>query len=764
MFTNLLQIPFRICDTIPLYDVLSEIIRKDYFQPVSSFENDLKNAQRLQNDIAVLSREKDIDIERFEQTLYQYYHLLSDLSNKFMDNSVSFEWYGTLRYQPKHCSFSSWKQEQLQLIYEMGCLKSYHALNGNAYTDEGLKLACQSLKVGAGYFDVLLKMDPQIRAELPDFDEDTLQCLKGMLIAQAQELVWLKAAMGNTVKDHIIARLSIKVSELYDKAAFYASESDSITLDWINHFKVKKFHFEAAAHYRMSMVAIDSFRYGDQVAHLKVASKVCDEGLKYKSYVDKSVIEDLQGLTEVVKSTLKGAEKDNDLVYLKPVPNARELPAIAGVSMVEILCPESFFQRPLGIEAFKALVPFSIIQIAQAFRERQDAFIVDHFHEPLGALTRMFSKFLAERDLPASIDSIQKPESIPDSLLQHSLEIISIGGTKLIENSMLEIGKLGKQCQDLVEACEERLTMERYEDRLMRERQGTNRWNREMSETAAAAFSSRVSKMNTYLEQGLQSDSLIMNLYNSIKDILLIYCGGNRALLSTIPKSSRAHVDTKVGQVIGELRELLTAADKLEQSKQRTISSVNIKSRDHSVFPVVMGQYKKNPQRFLDDEGKVSSRKFEAVYESHIKAFETDIKHVDQIKQKQIDLEKKIHEKNLQLIEVKKALEDSSQINCHQALQSFEEAYVQYLELVSNLNQASRFYSDFLEKGNALLHEIDQFLYSRREEARELLINIENQDKLRKIEDSMQNNRVPLAAPQSQRAISRDPTEDMHLP
>lgn len=137
---------------------------------------------------------------------------------------------------------------------------------------------------------------------------------------------------------------------------------------------------------------------------------------------------------------------------------------------------------------------------------------------------------------------------------------------------------------------------------------------------------------------------------------------------------------------------------------------------------------------------------------------------MDQIKQKQIDLEKKIHEKNLQLIEVKKALEDSSQINRHQALQSFEEAYVQYLELVSNLNQASRFYSDFLEKGNALLHEIDQFLYSRREEARELLINIENQDKLRKIEDSMQNNRVPLAAPQSQRAISRDPTEDMHLP
>lgn len=760
MFNNLIQIPFRICDAKPLHDILADFIKRDYFQPVTSFGDDLKYAQHLQNSLAVLSREEAPDIEHFESILYKYYHFLSDVNNKFMDDCVEFEWYGTLRYQPKHCSFTSWKQEQLQLIYEMGALYSYKALHENAYTDDGLKLACTSLKKAAGFFDALLNLNKDLLRGIPDFDDDTLQCIKIMLIAQAQELVWLKAAMGKTVKDHLIARLSKKVSELYKQAAEYGAESDAITLDWINHFKVKGYHFEAAAQYRMSVVALNGFKYGEQVAHLKVASKLCDEGAKYKRYVTELVVEDLQGLTDMVKSTLKSAEKDNDLVYLKPVPDFKALPAITGASMVDAEQSKQFFEKSSENEAFQRLVPFSIIQVAQAFRERQEVFVIDHFHEPLKALTRMFNKFLAERDLPASIDAIQKPETVPDSLLHHSQEIISMGGTKLIDSSMFEIGKLAKQCQDLVDACNERLSMERYEDHLMKEKQGSDRWTREPSRVAASELSTRVNKMASYLDQSLQSDSLIMDLYRAIKEVLLVYCGGKQKLIGTIPRSSHAQVNSSVGQVIGQLRELLANGDKIEQSKQRLISSVGVKSRDHSIFPVIMSQYKKNLEKFLDEEGKISHRKFEPVYESHIKAFNTDLQLVDDLKQKQMDLEKKIHEKNLQLLEVRQSSAHAAHDKRHQALQSFEEAYVQYLDLVSNLNQASKFYADFLDKGNAVLHDVDHYLYERREEARELLLNIQNQDKLRDIENAMQNQGTPLAAPQSQRAF-RDPSQDM---
>lgn len=760
MFNNLIQIPFRICDAKPLHDILADFIKRDYFQPVTSFGDDLKYAQHLQNSLAVLSREEAPDVEHFESILYKYYHFLSDVNNKFMDDCVEFEWYGTLRYQPKHCSFTSWKQEQLQLIYGMGALYSYKALHENAYTDDGLKLACTSLKKAAGFFDVLLNLNKELLRGVPDFDSDTLLCIKIMLIAQAQELVWLKAAMGKTVKDHLIARLSKKVSELYKQAAEYGAESDAITLDWINHFKVKGYHFEAAAQYRMSVVALDGFKYGEQVAHLKAASKHCDEGAKYKRYVTEPVVEDLQGLTDMVKSTLKSAEKDNDLVYLKPVPDFKALPVITGVSMVDAEQSKQFFEKPPGSEAFQRLVPFSIIQVAQAFRERQEVFVIDHFHEPLKALTRMFNKFLAERDLPASIDAIQKPETVPDSLLHHSQEIISMGGTKLIDSSMFEIGKLAKQCQDLVDACNERLSMERYEDRLMKEKQGSDRWTREPSSIAASELSTRVNKMASYLDQSLQSDSLIMDLYHAIKEVLLVYCGGKQKLNGTIPRSSHAQVNSGVGQVIGQLRELLASGDKIEQSKQRLISSVGVKSRDHSIFPVIMSQYKKNLEKFLDEEGKISHRKFEPVYENHIKAFNTDLQLVDDLKQKQMDLEKKIHEKNLQLLEVRQTSANAAHDKRHQALQSFEEAYVQYLDLVSNLNQASKFYSDFLDKGNAVLHDVDHYLYERREEARELLLNIQNQDKLRDIENAMLAQGTPLAAPQSQRAF-RDPSQDM---
>ena len=41
--------------------------------------------------------------------------------------------------------------------------------------------------------------------------------------------------------------------------------------------------FLAAAHLRSSTIAADSFQYGEQVAHLRVASQAVDQALKSKS-------------------------------------------------------------------------------------------------------------------------------------------------------------------------------------------------------------------------------------------------------------------------------------------------------------------------------------------------------------------------------------------------------------------------------------------------------------------------------------------------
>ena len=45
----------------------------------------------------------------------------------------------------------------------------------------------------------------------------TIQCLEYLMLAQAQETIWQKAINNNSMKDSVVARLSIQTSEYYSK-------------------------------------------------------------------------------------------------------------------------------------------------------------------------------------------------------------------------------------------------------------------------------------------------------------------------------------------------------------------------------------------------------------------------------------------------------------------------------------------------------------------------------------------------------------------
>ena len=63
------------------------------------------------------------------------------------------------------------------------------------------------------------------------------------MLAQAQETIWQKAINNNSMKDSVVARLSIQTSEYYSKALDFGNSSDLIKLEWINHMKVKNYIF-----------------------------------------------------------------------------------------------------------------------------------------------------------------------------------------------------------------------------------------------------------------------------------------------------------------------------------------------------------------------------------------------------------------------------------------------------------------------------------------------------------------------------------------
>ena len=528
------------------------------------------------------------------------------------------------------------------------------------------------------------------------------------------------------MKDSVISRLSYQTSEFYSQALAYGNSSDLIKLEWINHMKVKRFHFLAAAHFRSSSIAADAAQYGEQVAHLRAAALAVDQALKSKKYVSLLVLEDLLGLTDVIKTRLRTAEKDNDLIYLKLVPQQNELKPIVGVSMVKPFEPEQLSKKLLDYQVFKELLPYIIINVAQAMRERQDDFIITKFHEPIQSLNNMFTKFLNERGLPASIDSIQQPENIPDSIIQHSQEILKNGSMEFIEKSFKEIQNLNFECNHLLQECKTRLNLDRNEDQMLRDRQGTARWNRACTDEAASELITKTEKMKQYLEQAQNGDEIVYKNYISIRPILEIYSGGFESLTKYIPNSQYISLPESLSAIINDLRDQLSQANTMEKERKGFIRNLEIKSRDNNILPKLVKDYNTHRSEVYTEQGDFKPNCFESVYESHLKLFDPDLKYILETKDLQVSLEQKINIINNQFIQEFNNVKTASQEKRQGTLQILENGYEKFLQIVVNLNEGSKFYSDFIEKGTNVLRECEEYLYKRRIESRDLELAINN--------------------------------------
>lgn len=95
------------------------------------------------------------------------------------------------------------------------------------------------------------------------------------------------------------------------------------------------------------------------------AKKGLDTG---KRGIADSVVQDTKNLQAAVKSDLERAVRDNDLVYVSPIPPASQLAPIVGVGMVKLATPTEIAD-PIGWlmgggagqgPLFSALVPYGV--------------------------------------------------------------------------------------------------------------------------------------------------------------------------------------------------------------------------------------------------------------------------------------------------------------------------------------------------------------------------------------------------------------------
>lgn len=718
----LISVKRRETNSIDLYSQLATIVEREFFQTISQVEKDLKLVDSAR--AAVLTLKADLYSTDLIQDCINYYGYLKQILQIFPDHFIDFTWYGALGFKRGPvCSKKSFTYERLNLIYQLGSLCCASALMESSYSDEGLRNMCIALQKAAGYFEFL---DSEIRQylerekdqELKDIESNTIQFLKWLMLAQAQEVVWQKSILSCSLKDSAIARVAMEASTYYENAEKYGNLSEYIILNWLNHVAVRKYHLKASAYIRLSNVKQNTYEYGEQIAFLRIASANCELALKKTRYVVDSVIQDLKVLNDTVKSTLNNAERDNDLIYLKPVPDSATLRPLSGYSLVRAIEPEELL-RINDRRIFAELIPFLVLQIVQAYRERQEEHVKKRFILPCEALNKMIHTYLNDRQLSSIIDTYFTPDNLPSSISQHYHDIMDKGGVKQMIDDIEVIAKLSREAELLYQACKLRLTMDSEEDSLLRQKLDLANWKRN-SDNDLSDLHSKVEKMKEYLDQASAGDQIISEKFKSIRPLLELYCKGLSSLEQYVPTPEHIELDSARFDTFSKIKEKVYKLYQIERERTIFMRDLEAKSRSNTILPKIIDAFQKDRSDLLEHNEKVNEFTFNYTYEEHMKFLEEESQTFERFKSQQLELENEINELLLQVNLEHDARTNSSSLSRQKAIENLEETNIRYLELLSNITEALGFYESFLTRGNLLQQDCERYLSDRRIEARNI--------------------------------------------
>ncbi|KAI9793554.1 MAG: pH-response regulator protein palA/rim20 [Peltula sp. TS41687] len=743
MASNILFLPFRRTHSTSLSEAIRQYISSKYDQHPDMFASDLETIDKLRNEAINVLEPQSSGIRKITAWAAQ----LVWISGKFpIDIGVDFVWYPALGYNTQKPSLSrpsgencsrealiheatapqnNLRFELANILYNLASLYSQLAFSLNRTNSEGLRSACNYFCQAAGVISYLKDhVIPEMRSLPPeDMDAMTLESLEQLMLAQAQECFWQKAVMDG-LKDASIAKLAAMVSDYYSTAGDFAVKSDSISSEWIHHMTAKHHHFAAAAQYRAACDCLEKRRYGEEVARLRDSQSCVNEALKEARWLNKVVLGDLHGLRNRVVEHLKRAEKDNDIIYLNPVPPKSELKLLDRANMATIKVPMEISdpismlgeRGHLGKPLFAKLVPYSVHVAASIYVERRDRLVNHSIIEELEGLNIKLHELLQSLNLPGSLQALERPLGLPPGLVAHAEEIRQQDGLNRLYRSMEDITKLKASDRGTYNEGLSILQQEAAEDDRARAKYGTDRWTRPRSREAAEKLWSQADEVDGYLKSAQSSDQLVEGKLKAQEQMLRLLAGINRDLEDFVPSSRRTNVTPKVEREAAALRTCLNEISRLESSRRKKVEAVKQKAKADDINPIILKEAGRLEREYPMQ--KIEPAHFENLFEQRLQLYEPDLELVSEEREKQDDLVTKLQEANANFVVAKKG--DSSSKEREQALQKLENAYYKYKEIVSNLDVGRKFYNDLAKIVSRFRDECKGFAYQRRNEAEQL--------------------------------------------
>lgn len=684
------------------------------------FKRDLELIDALRRD-AVHVREPHVSgIKKISA----YAGQLSWMGGKFpIDIGVEFVWYPALGYNIERPNpQNNLKFELANILYNLAALYSQLAISSNRNTTAGLRSACNYFCMSAGVLShIKNEVLPELRATPPeDMDDSTLESLTQLMLAQAQECFWQKAVMDG-YKDASIAKLAAKVSDLYGASGDWGVKSDAISSDWIHHTTAKHHHFAAAAQYRQACDCLEKRKYGEEVARLRDSISCVNEALKEARYLNKIVLGDLNGLKNKVSEDLKRAEKDNDLIYLSPVPPKSELKTLDRATMAiakvpkEVSDPAAFIgdKGDFGPPLFAKLVPFAVHLAASIYEERRDRLVNIGIVDELEILTTKIHDTLRSLNLPGSLQALEKPLGLPPTLTSHAEEIRQADALNRLQRSFSDTAKLKASNDAIFAEGRELLQVEASENERLMMKYGTDRWSRLDSKAAAPKLYSQVDEISGYLKSAANSDQLVISKFRECEDMLRILSSSDRDIGNFVPSSRRVEFPIRLEGEVSKLRNSLNEVSRLESRRRRKIDALREKAKKDDISSSILAEAARLEREYPNQI--LAPAQFETFFERRLVKYDIDLAALISDAEEQDKLMLQLETTNASFVAARNG--DSSSMEREMALQKLQNAYFKYKEIVSNLEVGRKFYNDLAKIVGRFRDAVKAFVYERRDEA-----------------------------------------------
>ncbi|KAH8826651.1 pH-response regulator [Flagelloscypha sp. PMI_526] len=757
--TNLLTIPFKRTYELNVKDGVTQYLQEREGRNPAQFRDDILRWHDLRQNAVVPT----VHVNRVDPALMYHAQLVSILTKLPNDIGLGIAYNTAFDPEAIPITLRNLAFERACVIFNIGALYSQLAGKEDRMQDEGIKRVIKYNQHAAGVFDYLLGILPTLayspnEEQLPpDLTESFIKTLRFLSIAQAQESTW-QFARGQNRGNSILAKLAQSASKFYSSAYDYGTEPLVRHLfppPFLAQINAKALHFAAVAQYRKSMDDLERSLYGVQVARLHEAlssSKKAFDAARYGK-ASNAVIGDIQSMLDMLKKEAISAERDNDLIYHKDVPPSSELESVSPADMAKpdvpagLLHMNGYLEKPL----FRGLIGWGTREAINIYNDRKAKLVDENIVNVIQKIKGNARDELRTRHLPASLEALQKPVGIPQSLLNRAEDLKREDGVQKIETMFNDIDILRDQVRELLEQAMTILDEECEEDDRLRDSDYEEELEAHpLSQDANAPFIQQADKLNAEIAAAKERDNHVQKLWDDWEDSIKLLLASEDEISQSIPAShaspGRMNPDTR--KYSQALRGCLEELDRVHEQCDDLVYRARLLQEADDIETKVIQEAEGLSQLTV-----IRPALFEDLLDKELSKYDRFLRPVKDLQETHADILERISIQNELFLNSRK--EDPEIRKREQALQNLDVAFQKYEEIVEELENGHKTYNSIMQQVTRFDETCRIFFRERSLQAHSIITQARSSQSWSVVSSSQQT--VP-SGPSSQE-VSAPPTQ-----